>query len=43
MQTIPLKPLDEFSKCLLKVLVLLVTLKSFFIINLSFLRCKNPN
>ncbi|EJB36350.1 hypothetical protein HPNQ4044_0956 [Helicobacter pylori NQ4044] len=30
LQTIPLKPLDEFSKCLPMVLVLLVTLKSFF-------------
>ncbi|NHA62372.1 hypothetical protein EWZ63_02300 [Helicobacter pylori] len=44
LQTTPLKPLDEFSKRPLNGIGSVGYIQKFlFIINLSFLRCKNPN
>ncbi|NHB02361.1 hypothetical protein EWZ67_02510 [Helicobacter pylori] len=43
LQTIPLKPLDEFSKCLLNGIGFVGYAQKFFLIDLSFLRCENSN
>ncbi|EJB86095.1 hypothetical protein HPHPH9_0694 [Helicobacter pylori Hp H-9] len=43
MQTIPLKPLDEFSKRPLNGIGFVGYAQKFLYINPSFLRCENPN
>ncbi|EMG87419.1 hypothetical protein HMPREF1396_00583 [Helicobacter pylori GAM114Ai] len=43
LQTIPLKPLDEFSKCLLNGIGFVGYAQKFLLIDLSFLRCENSN
>ncbi|EMJ44857.1 hypothetical protein HMPREF1434_00252 [Helicobacter pylori GAMchJs124i] len=43
LQTIPLKPLDEFSKCLLNGIGFVGYAQKFFLIDFSFLRCENSN
>ncbi|EMG92425.1 hypothetical protein HMPREF1403_00171 [Helicobacter pylori GAM201Ai] len=43
MQTTPLKPLDEFSKCLLNGIGFVGYAQKSLLINLSFLRCENSN
>ncbi|RVZ65523.1 hypothetical protein EC572_02180 [Helicobacter pylori] len=48
LQTIPLKPLDEFSKCLLNGIGFVGYAQKFLYNQpqpsiLSFLRCENPN
>ncbi|EJC00094.1 hypothetical protein HPHPP2B_0809 [Helicobacter pylori Hp P-2b] len=42
-QTTPLKPLDEFLKCLLDGIGFVGYAQKFLLIDLSFLRCENSN